>query len=319
MFVLALGVDAYRMKEYKLGYAAHDAVSIAKALEVVGSTLFAKVHPTVLTDAQVNEAGIAKAIDDIAREATPSDVFVLFLAGHGQSIAKTYYYLPQTIDFAAGHGIETHGIGQDKWEAWLRKIPVQKSLLVIDTCEGDTFRGSRGTDAARQTAMVHLQNATGRNIIAASRNAAREGYQGHGVLSYAILEALAKAESAARDEVRIKAVADYVEVRVPQITQSVFGEYQKPTGRLVGTDFPIGIRKQVLKLVGEPTIPKEPTHFLKRNELVRKEPAVDAPVNRPLPEGMQVRAVEYFRDWVLIARDGNKLGYVPADALVRPQ
>jgi len=35
--------------------------------------------------------------------------------------------------------------------------------------------------------------------------------------------------------------------------------------------------------------------------------------------GAQVRAVAFFGGWVLIARDGQKIGYVPADALARIQ
>ena len=96
MFVLALGVNKYRMNEYQLNYAATDATSFAKALQVVGSTLFAEVKPIALTDEQVNEADISSAINKIAQDAKPDDVFVLFLGGHGKSIAGRYYYYPQS-------------------------------------------------------------------------------------------------------------------------------------------------------------------------------------------------------------------------------
>jgi WD40 repeat protein len=320
MFVLAVGVDTYRMKDYRLSFAAHDALSFAKALAVVGASLFDEVRPITLTETQVNEADIAKAFDAIARQAKPNDVFVLFLGGHGKSIAGRYYYYPQTIDFAVGHTVETNGIGQDKWESWLAKIPVQKSLLIIDTCEGDAFRGSRGTDSSRQAAMAQLQHATGRNIIAASRDAAYEGYRGHGVLTYAILEALGEAASHKGDEVRVTALADYIGVRVPEISKSTFGVLQNPTRKLAGSDFPIGIRRSVLAIVGDgPAIAKDPTHVMIREELLREKPATDAPSSRPLAAGTRVRAVEYVGTWVIIARDGQKLGYVPADALARMQ
>src|SRR5689334_9016568 len=117
MFVLALGVDTYRMKEYRLSFAAHDALSSAKALALVGNNLFDEVRPTTLTETQVNEADIAKAVDAIARGAKPDDVFVLFLGGRGKSIAGRYYYYPQTLDFAVGHTVDANGIGQDEWES----------------------------------------------------------------------------------------------------------------------------------------------------------------------------------------------------------
>jgi hypothetical protein len=321
MFVLALGVNKYRMKDYQLTYAANDATSFAKALTVVGSSLFAEVKPTVLTDEQVSEFGITSAVEGIAREAKPEDVFVLFLGGHGKSIAGRYYYYPQTLDFSANQSIEQYGLGQNKWEAWLARITVQKSLLVIDTCEGDAFRGSRGTDAARQTAMAQLQRATGRNVISAARDAAYEGYHGHGVLTYALLEALdAKEARGGEDRVRVGALADYVGQRVPEITKASFGIEQLPTRKLSGNDFPIGIRQAVLGITYEgPAIPKDPTHVMVRAEFAREKPSQDAPGSFPLTPGTQVRVVEFFGNWVIIAREGQKLGYVPVDAVLRLQ
>ena len=321
MFVLALGVNNYRMKDYKLSYAATDATSLSKALEIVGSPLFAEVKTATLTDEQVNEAEISSAFDKISQEAKPEDVFVLFLGGHGRSIAGQYYYYPQTLDFADHQSVKQNGIGQDKWEGWLAKITAQKSLLLIDTCEGDAFRGSRGTDTARQTAMIQLRRATGRNVISAARDAAYEGYHGHGVLTYALIEALdIKAAHGGDERVRVNSLADYVEQRVPEITKSSFGVEQVPTHKLIGNDFPIGIRQAVLETSGEgPAIPREPEHVLIRAELVRERPSADAPGWLQLVPGTKVRAVEFIGSWVIIARDGQKLGYVPAEALARMQ
>jgi uncharacterized caspase-like protein len=321
MFVLALGVNKYRMKDYQLSYAVTDATTFARALTVVGSTLFAEVKTIALTDEQVTEAGISSAIDNIASAAKPQDVFVLFLGGHGSSIAGRYYYYPQTLDFAAHQSVQQNAIGQDKWEAWLAKITVQKNLLIIDTCEGDAFRGSRGTETARQTAMVQLQRATGRNVISAARDAAYEGYNGHGVLTYALLEALdIRAARGADERVRVNSLADYVEQRVPQITRERFGLEQLPTRKLSGNDFPIGIRQAILE-VGEQgqAIAKEPTHVVIRAVLAREKASSEAPGSRQFEPGTQVRAVEFFGGWVLVAREGQKVGYVPADALARIQ
>ena len=64
------------------------------------------------------------------------------------------------------------------------------------------------------------------------------------------------------------------------------------------------------------TISKTPTHVLIRPELPRKMPAADAAVSGPLLRpGTRVRPVEFVGSWTAIARDGEKLGYVPADAL----
>ena len=56
-----------------------------------------------------------------------------------------------------------HAISQDKLQAWLAKVPAQKSMLVIDTCEAEAAGTLvRGVDReiVRQTAMNQLQHAT---------------------------------------------------------------------------------------------------------------------------------------------------------------
>lgn len=65
-----------------------------------------------------------------------------------------------------------------------------------------------------------------------------KGYQGHGVLTYALLEALdIKASKGKDDRVRVNTLADHVEQRVPEITMSSFGILQQPTRKLTGNDF----------------------------------------------------------------------------------
>jgi hypothetical protein len=135
-----------------------------------------------------------------------------------------------------------------------------------------------------------LRNATGQNLIAASRQAAFEGYRNHGVLTYALLEAFARKDGA-DDSVRVGALADYVSRRVPAITQELFDERQSRIRRLSWEDFPIGLR-QALLTDDAPAIPRTPTHVLIRAERVREAPSADAPGARELPSGFQVRVVE---------------------------
>jgi len=264
MYVLAIGVDKYRMDAYRLNYAVKDAKEFAAALKTVGEGLFGSVHTTVLTDEDVAESRIASAIDRIAAESKPHDVFVLFLGGHGKSIEGKYYYLPQTLDFKGEQPLTEGGIGQEKWQEWLAGIDAQKTLLIFDTCDsGSAGALIRGLDTSRQTAMEQLQYATGQNLIAASREAAQEGYKDHGVLTYALLETLHLAEPGPEEQVNVVRLAQNAGRRVPQITQETSGVRQIPFQKLAGSDFPIGVRRKVLTL-GTGSISSEPTHVLIR-------------------------------------------------------
>jgi hypothetical protein len=268
-----------------------------------------------LLDKDATAKGIEAAIDGLQGEVKPSDVFVLYVAGHGRSIAGTYYFLPQDLQFEGGQTVMSGGISQDMFQKWLAKIPAQKSILILDTCESATARG----DIEQETAIDRLQHATGRSVITAASSSAFEGYQGHGLLTYTILENLTTPDESGNDEVTLSKLAAYVYDQVPKISQRVFGERQQPHNT-IADDFPLGERvAAVAKPETEPTIPKTPTHVLIRSERVHEQASSDAPGERILAVGTLVRVVQPLQGWALIAREGEKLGYVPEDALAPVQ
>ncbi|MGR9438399.1 caspase family protein (plasmid) [Rhizobium leguminosarum] len=316
MFVVAVGVSNYVRTDWSLQYAATDAIAIGDRLREVAKPLYAesKVVPPVLEGAATAK-GIETAIDSIAGEVKPADVFVLYIAGHGRSIAGDYYFLPQDLTFEGGQKIENAAVSQDMLQKWLAKIPAQKSILILDTCESAS--AVRGVE--QETAIDRLQHALGRSVITAASDAAHEGYEGHGLLTGVILDALTKTGADDSDEVTLQQVANYASDHVPQISQQVWGERQQPHVRL-GDDFPLGVR---VAAVAQPetaeTIPKTPTHVLVRAERVREQATDDAPGAQTLPTYTAVRVVKIVGDYSIVARGGVKLGYVPSEALAKLQ
>ncbi len=174
----------------------------------------------------------------------------------------------------------------------------------------------------QETAIDRLQHATGRSVITAASSSAFEGYQDHGLLTYTILEELTKPEGGGNEEVTLSKLAAYVYDQVPKISQRVFGERQQPHNT-IADDFPLGERVAAVtnaetSAIGHADIPKTPTHVLIRAERVREQPS-GTEGERTLTVGTLVRVVEPSQGWALIARDGEKLGYVPEDALARIQ
>lgn len=315
LFVLTVGVDNYAMKDYALQYAAKDAKDFGEALRLAGSNLFSQIKVISLYDKDVTKSGIESAINKLADEVKSTDVFVLFVAGHGRSIAGKYYYLQQDLDFSKQQTIERDGVSQDLWQKWLARIPAQKTLLVFDTCESAAAAGLvRGGERERETAMEQLQNATGENLIAAARQAALEGYRGHGVLTYAILADFQKSQIAGNDRVDVDGLARYVGERVPEITKALYGTPQQPVRKLAGNNFPLGMR--VMDVLQPSECPDKQEFILVRDEFVREKPEDNAPGARNLDAGYQV-AVKYIGNWALLCRDGVKLGYVPEKAVAK--
>jgi len=315
LFVLTVGVDNYAMADYALQYAAKDAKDFGEALRLAGSNLFSQTTVIPLLDKDVTKSGIESAINKLANEVRSTDVFVLFVAGHGRSIAGKYYYLQQDLDFSKQQTIERDGVSQDLWQEWLARIPAQKTLLVFDTCESAAAAGLvRGGERERETAMEQLQNATGQNLIAAARQAALEGYRGHGVLTYAILADFQKSQLAGDDRVDVDGLARYVGEQVPEITKALYGTPQQPVRKLAGNNFPLGMR--VMDVLQPSECPDKPEFILVRSEFVREKPEDDAPGARNLDAGYQV-AAKFIGNWALLCRDGVKLGYVPDKAVAK--
>jgi WD40 repeat protein len=316
MYVLAVGVSKYANTNWHLDYAENDAKAIADTLRAVGRGLYDDVQVATVLDEEATAKGIEAAIDRMKNGIRSNDVFVLYVAGHGVSVAGTYYFLPQDLQFTGGRTVMSDGISQDALDSWIRKIPAQKSILILDTCQSAT--ATRDVDPELVTAIDRLQHATGRSVITAASSSAIEGYNNHGLLTYVVLEALTKTDKDDKDEVTLSQVADRVDHDVPIISKTAFGIEQWPHNKIEG-NFVLGKR---VSTINDPTpviIPKSPTHVLIREELLRKKPSADAEGEQKLAPGTQVRVVESVGNWVVIAREGQRLGYVPAESLARLQ
>jgi len=102
---------------------------------------------------------------------------------------------------------------------------------------------TRGVE--EKTAMARLVKATGRATLMASSSAqvALEGYQGHGVFTWALIEGL-KGKAADRNkQITVSSLADYVSETLPELTYKQFGYEQVPQRELQGMNFPIGVRQ----------------------------------------------------------------------------
>jgi hypothetical protein len=325
MHILAIGVTKYADEALELQYGASDASMFAEALRQVASTFYEDVSVHTLLEGQVTRQGIADAFDEIRRVATlrARDVFVLYVAGHGRTQDGVYYFLPQDFKADSVRAVESQGIGQKLWVRWLGNVLAGKSFLVFDTCESATATALSGHEET--AAIDRLSFASGRSVLTAGRQSAYEGYNGHGLLTHAVLEALSKSDTSTDDEVDVDQLVAYVKRRVPILSKEILpdttlDEVQRPYSKSAGDYFRIGRRTLVFTASpdGAGIIPKAPTHQVvaEQGVLVREQPTEDAPGHLMLAQGTRVRVVDRVRgSWAVIAHDGQKLGFVPLKAL----
>lgn len=320
LFVLSVGVNAYADTALRLNYARPDAEAIAAALAKAGQPLYTEVKVTALTDNGAVSTGLDAAFTRLAGEIKPSDVFVFFLAGHGKTVDGRYYFLPQDIRLAESADVVRSGIGQDRWQEWLSRIPAAKSLVLLDTCESGSMTqvpGQRSAGIEYATAIEKLSRSTGRTTISAATDdkPALEGYRGHGVFTFAILDAVGNADLNKNKAIEVTELAGYVLQKVQDVSFSAFNYRQVPRMAINGDDFSVAAVTAGITAAETAQAPKRPTHVVWEPVAVAAEPGAAAGGTR-LPAKTFVRVLSTRGDWGLIAVDGKQLGFVPMASLL---
>lgn len=240
LFVLTVGVDDYQLNDLKLRFAVTDANAVAHAFAEAGKGTYGEVVVSQLTDGRATRAGIAAEFRRLAGEIGPNDVFVFFFAGHGKTLDGRYYVIPQDFNGTTLGDLRTKAIGQATWQDWFVSIPAQRSLILFDSCESGSLAESVSSRELRfRAANDALGNSTGRALLTASSGSgvALEGYEKHGIFTFAILRALRQADADKNGQIAVEELADDIRAEVPKISLEAFGERQSPEFRPAESDF----------------------------------------------------------------------------------
>ena len=237
LHILAIGINAYEDKGWAapgsnevkafppLGLAVGDAKAFAAEVEKAAGDLYGEVRVRTALEREATPANLDRIVREMAAEISPRDTFVLFAAAHGYSLNGNYYLIPQ--DFQGGpspEALKTRAIGQDRLQDWIaNRIKAKKALILLDTCESGALTGgytkSRVDAPASEAAVGRLHEATGRPVLtaAAAGKPAFEGYKGHGVFTYALMEALHKGDTNNNGKIELTELAAHVQRRVPEL------------------------------------------------------------------------------------------------------
>ena len=321
LYVMAIGINDYYDGRLRLTYAVPDATQISAALQKAGAGHYESIEIVTLTDTQVTVDGLSRAFEALSKTVRPKDVLVFFAAGHGKTVDGRYYYLPRDFRYQTEASIAENGIGQDKWQAWFAKIPARKSILIYDTCESGTLTGQQQfamrSGLEQQAALGRLIQATGRTVLTAatSDRPALEGYKGHGVFTYALLDGLGQGDRNGNGLIEVTELAGYIDAAVPEITQAAFGIRQLPQMSIQGSDF--ALVKKIDALGAAPVaasataeVPSKPTHVVFEAVKVFKDAGGQGESVLELAPATTFAVVKTENGWSIVARDGKVLGYV---------
>jgi WD40 repeat protein len=323
LFVVSVGVNDYFDSRLQLTYAASDAKAIGAAFQTAGADLYESVEVTTVLDGDVTAANLDQVFSDLGAKVRPRDVFVLFMAGHGKTQDGRYYFLPSDFRYVDETSIAAAGIDQDQFQDWLARIPARKSVLLYDTCDSGALTNaatSRGLEEV--AALARMTRAMGRTVLSASTDdaPALEGYNGHGVFTYALLQALGDGDANDDGTIEVTELAGAIDRVVPEISYAMFNLRQIPQMSIVGSDFPLAHKAQVLTTTtadsGEVAVPTNPTHVIIATVQAHETADATSDVVASLAPGTQVTMLkDPSGGYALIARGDAVVGFIEETAL----
>lgn len=152
-----------------------------------------------------------------------------------------YYFLPADLEYENDASLR-RAVSQTRLREWLSLLPL-RSLLLLDTCRAGNVVQLAARSSRDEEALARLIRLSHRAVIVATSadRIALEGHQGHGVFSWAVLDALRTADYDSNGKVDVTDIATHVRKWVPTITEQKFKYRQIPMQDTPGEPFPVGV------------------------------------------------------------------------------
>ncbi|MCK4746303.1 MAG: caspase family protein, partial [Bacteroidales bacterium] len=194
-YLVAVGINEYENPALNLNYAKDDAKAFSKAIQDQGKKLFKKVEVHTLYDREATRENILKALEEFALKVRPEDVFVFYYAGHGSMVDNTFYFIPtENVSLYQADKLAEESIEAGAMQEKFRNISALKQVVVLDACQsGGSAEILAQRGAMEEKAMAQLSRSSGVHVMAAAGSeqyATEVASLGHGLFTYAILEAL---------------------------------------------------------------------------------------------------------------------------------
>jgi uncharacterized caspase-like protein len=228
-YVAVIGIDRYRTWNRL-----YNAVSDAKgALKLFAGLGFELVAPALFDESATGDALRRLVVDDLSG-LNENDSLVLFFAGHGHTVARTYggasvrdgYLIPADGDRPGGRAATW--IRLESWLTEITRIPAKHILVILDACHSGLALGpilqwrSRGMENARREPLEQLRARRSRRIITSALDdqLAMDGgpVPGHSLFTGCLIEAMTGGlvASAGHQIVTGSEIGHYVQRRVSE-------------------------------------------------------------------------------------------------------
>jgi hypothetical protein len=138
VFGVFVGISNYGGRASNLMYTAEDARRTQQAM--IRGAGMREADGVVLVDQQATLPNIRRAVENVARQAGPNDMFVFFYSGHGSRVPRRGAFQAsdpdnqdETLSFYDADLLD------DEMSQWLAGVRAGVSLLVLDACFSGGF------------------------------------------------------------------------------------------------------------------------------------------------------------------------------------
>jgi len=278
LYAIVVGISHYAGSSFDLKFAAKDAADMAQALSVGAKGLFGvdKTHITLLNTSGQEGAplptkeNIRKAFADVAKQAKPWDILVIYLSGHGLSLAgaEEFYLYPtqearsldsETLKDTAlreattiSSAELTDWLTRTEWVTGQKGLAPLKRVMILDTCAAGRAaekltRDPGSLSSAQIRAIDRLKDRTGYYVLmgsAADAVSYEASRYGQGLLTYALLQGMRGGALREDQYVDVSLLFQYAADQVPQLARDL-GGIQRPivAAPQEGASFDVGLLK----------------------------------------------------------------------------
>jgi uncharacterized caspase-like protein len=195
LYVLAIGVSEYGRSDYNLGLPAKDARDFGTTMKAQEGKLYRRVIVRTLTNREATRANIQREFEWLRSAVGPSDVAMLFMAGHGlNDTTGQYFFVPHD---GQHERLLATAVSQDTIVATLSKIR-GRTLFFVDTCfAGNSLGALRqgGRKTGKTEKMMNDLSASENGVVVFASSTGQEESEekaewGNGAFTKAVIDGL---------------------------------------------------------------------------------------------------------------------------------
>jgi uncharacterized caspase-like protein len=266
VWAVVAGVSDYRGDAIDLRYAAKDADDFATGLAVASRRLFGaeRVHLSQLTTPQARleenpgertqptRTELVKSLQ-AARKAKPTDILVIYLAGHGVNYGGQdgdFYFLTSDASSADLSDPQIRvqvALSSQELTELVKQIPALKQVLILDTCASgrlvEKLTEKRDVPSSQIRALERVKDRTGLHVLAgcaADAVSYETSRYGQGLLTYSLLLGMRGAKLREDEYVDVADLFGFAADHVPELANDIGGIQRPIISSPKGASFLIG-------------------------------------------------------------------------------